>query len=40
MTIMYDEFFGDNPPKDHHPSKLCHQVISNSIIKNIENNKS
>lgn len=39
MTIKYDEFFVDNPPKDHHPSKLCHQVIADSIIKNIENNK-
>lgn len=38
MTIMYDEYFGENPPKDHHPSKLCHKVIAESIIKNIENN--
>jgi hypothetical protein len=24
------------PPKDHHPSKKCHEIIANSIIKNIE----
>ena len=37
MIIEYDyEFFGDNPPKDHHPSKLCHRVIADNIIKSIE----
>lgn len=24
---------------DHHPSKECHQIIANSIIKNLEKNK-
>jgi hypothetical protein len=24
------------PPKDHHPSKKCHEIIADSIIKNIE----
>ena len=37
MTIKYDyDFFGDNPPLDHHPSKLCHEVIANSLIKSIK----
>jgi hypothetical protein len=36
MTIKYDyDSFGDNSPMDHHPSKLCHEVIAESIIKNI-----
>jgi hypothetical protein len=30
----YDNF--ENPPKDHHPSKECHEVISNSLIKSIQ----
>jgi hypothetical protein len=39
MVIKYDyDFFGDDPPKDHHPSKLCHQVIANSIINHIQKN--
>lgn len=39
MKIKYDyDFFGDNPPEDHHPSKLCHRVIADSIIKHIEKN--
>jgi hypothetical protein len=37
MTIKYDyDFFGEAPPLDHHPSKLCHKVIANSLIKNIK----
>lgn len=37
MKIKYDfDNFGNNPPDDHHPSKECHEVIANSIIKNIE----
>jgi len=27
-----------NPNNDTHPSKLCHEVIANSIINNIKNN--
>jgi hypothetical protein len=39
MVIKYDyDFFGDDPPKDHHPSKLCHQVIADNIINHIEKN--
>lgn len=37
MAICDDyEFFGDKTPEDHHPSKLCHQVIAQSIIKEID----
>jgi hypothetical protein len=37
MVIKTDfDNFGPNPPLDHHPSKLCHQVIAENIIKNIE----
>jgi hypothetical protein len=37
MVIKTDfDSFGLNPPLDHHPSKLCHQVIAENIIKNIE----
>ena len=25
-----------NTPKDHHPSKMCHRVIADNIIKSIE----
>jgi len=30
------ENFGANPPKDHHPSKLCHQIFANNIIKKMK----
>jgi hypothetical protein len=37
LYIEYDyEFFGQNTPKDHHPSKMCHRVIADNIIKSIE----
>lgn len=37
MTIKTDfDNFGQNPPLDHHPSKLCHEVIAENIIKNLE----
>lgn len=29
------EFFGSNPPNDHHPSMFCQKIISDSIIKSI-----
>jgi hypothetical protein len=29
-------FFGDNIPDDHHPSKKCHEVIAENIIRKIE----
>jgi hypothetical protein len=31
----FDNFVG-NPPLDHHPSKLCHQIIAENIINNIQ----
>jgi len=37
MTISTDIENLIDPPKDTHPSKLCHQIIADSIIKNIEN---
>jgi hypothetical protein len=38
LYIEHDyEFFSENTPKDHHPSKLCHRVIANNIINSIEN---
>lgn len=30
-----DNFIG-TPPEDHHPSKECHKIIAENIIKNIE----
>lgn len=30
----YDNF--SNPPKDHHPSKECHQVISEAVINSLQ----
>lgn len=37
MNIKTDrEFFGPLPPDDSHPSKKCHRVIADSIIKKIE----
>ena len=37
LTISndYDNF--ENTPKDLHPSKECHSIISNSVIRKIEN---
>jgi len=29
-------YFGDKPPKDHHPSKECHRIVADAIIKKIE----
>lgn len=38
LIIKYDyDSFGLNPPKDLHPSKKGHEIISKSIIKKIEN---
>jgi hypothetical protein len=37
MTIGTDYENLVDPVHDKHPSKLCHNIISNSIIKNIEN---
>ena len=37
MTIKTDHENLIDPPHDNHPSKKCHQIIANSIIKNIKN---
>jgi hypothetical protein len=37
MLICNDYEHFINPPTDEHPSKLCHRVIADSIIKNINN---
>jgi hypothetical protein len=40
LEIINDkEFFGDVTPKDQHPSKKAHKIISESIIKKIEENE-
>jgi len=37
MVIRSDfDNFVETPPLDHHPSKLCHQVIAENIINNIQ----
>lgn len=37
LWIKFDyPYFGENPPKDHHPSKECHIAVANSIIKKLE----
>jgi len=37
LTINNDFEHFINPPKDHHPSLKCHQIIAENIIKRIEN---
>lgn len=36
MYIKSDPYFNGYVYKDHHPSKICHEVIANSIIYNLE----
>ena len=37
LKIKYDvDNFGENTPDDHHPSKECHRVIADNVIKKIE----
>jgi hypothetical protein len=38
LTIKHDPYFKEQI-QDHHPSKDCHVLIANSIIKSIENDK-
>ena len=33
----YEHF--EIPPKDHHPSKECHQIIADAVIKKIKETK-
>jgi hypothetical protein len=37
MCIIGDHDFFIDPPKDEHPSLICHQVIADSIIDFLEN---
>lgn len=37
LEIKYDYENFEEPPKDHHPSKKCHEIIANSIIAHLEN---
>jgi len=32
MIINDKDYFGENTPKDYHPSKTCHQIIAKNII--------
>ena len=37
LQIDFDkDVFGENAPKDHHPSKLCHEIFAQNIIRKIE----
>ena len=36
MLIMSDPYFKDTKFNDAHPSKLCHQIIADGIIKSIK----
>ena len=37
LQIDFDkDSFGENAPKDHHPSKLCHEIFAQNIIRKIE----
>lgn len=36
MYIEHDPYFNGFVYNDHHPSKLCHQVIAENIINNIQ----
>ena len=38
LTIKHDPYFKEQI-QDHHPSKECHRLIANAIIKSIENDK-
>jgi hypothetical protein len=38
ITIDKDYVNFTNSPQDHHPSKLCHEIVANSIINKIDKN--
>lgn len=38
LLLKNDSSVLHNPGSDEHPSKKCHEIIADSIIKNIENN--
>lgn len=37
LIINDHDYFGENTPLDYHPSKECHKIIADNIIKKIEN---
>lgn len=39
LHINSDYDYFEDPPKDHHPSKLCHEIIAKNVIEKIENKK-
>jgi hypothetical protein len=40
LIIKYDyEYFGEKPPDNLHPSKKCHKIIAENIIRKIEENE-
>jgi hypothetical protein len=38
LTIKFDPYF-EEQIQDHHPSKDCHRLIADAVIKSIENDK-
>jgi hypothetical protein len=36
LTINSDYDHFENPPKDHHPSKECHEIMAKAVIASIE----
>jgi hypothetical protein len=38
LHINSDNEYFEDTPKDHHPSKQCHRIIADNIIKKIESN--
>lgn len=39
LHINSDKEYFEEPPKDHHPSKECHRIIADAVIKKIEKTK-
>jgi hypothetical protein len=39
LTINSDFEYFEDTPKDHHPSKTCHRIMANAIIKYLEKSK-
>ena len=38
LHINGDNEYFEDTPKDHHPSKQCHRIIADNVIKKIESN--
>jgi hypothetical protein len=39
LNINADKEYFEETPKDHHPSKECHRIIADAVIKKIEETK-